>query len=307
MVTRNIRRSACAATRTTLRQRRAAAATIAVALTATLLAGLTACAPASGSAQAPTPARTKHATSTPRPGHTAAPGTATPSASPTPPPPPPTLVAVPQGTVVAEGNVASPKGSIHYHYRMVSNGDYTYSAEYSNFTSAVPIPVSVTLIDIPPQVGDGLTYHGVGDHPLGGPTTSVAPASSANIGTAPSYLAALVTYSSAASADGVPMELGPDKVLAVNAVRWSVPARQTNVHPVDTGARPLAGAVVTETTVSGAPASYRVGHGDLPDAVAQRFGITLHDLLWLNPGKAVFDPQQNLYEGTILNLDPESL
>jgi hypothetical protein len=97
--------------------------------------------------------------------------------------------------VVAEGDVASPKGSIHFHYRMVSNGDNTYSAQYSDFTSTVPVPVSVTLIDVPPNVGDGLTYHGVGDHQLGGPTTTAAPTSAASLGSEgqPSYLGTLVT------------------------------------------------------------------------------------------------------------------
>ncbi|HEY5222522.1 MAG TPA: hypothetical protein VIJ18_05665 [Microbacteriaceae bacterium] len=94
---------------------------------------------------------------------------------------------------------------------MIANGDNTYSAQYSGFTSTVPVPVSVTLIDIPPKVGDGLTYHGVGDHQLGGPTTTAAPASSASLGSEgqPAYLGTLVTYSSAASSDGVPVELGP--------------------------------------------------------------------------------------------------
>lgn len=237
-----------------------------------------------------------------------APGSpAAPPAQSAPPAPAPFITPVPAGTVVAQGDVASPKGSIHFHYRMVSNGDDTYSAEYSNFTDTAPIPISVTLLDIPPRVGDGLTYHGVGDHVLGGPTSAPAAPSSANIGTAPSYLVSLVTYSSVASADGVPVELGPNKVLAVDTVHWSVPARQTNVHPVDGGARPLAGGDVTATTASGAPKSYRVGHGDLPAEVAERFGITLQDLKWLNPGSGAFDPDGNLYENAVLNLDPEAL
>ncbi|MFF2773023.1 hypothetical protein ACFVUP_38580, partial [Streptomyces bacillaris] len=92
--------------------------------------------------------------------------------------PTPTLTPVPAGTVVAEAGVASPKGSIHFHYRVVSNGDGTYSAQYSNFSSTVPVPVSVTFIDVAPRVGDGLTFHGVGAHQLGGPTSGAAPASS---------------------------------------------------------------------------------------------------------------------------------
>jgi hypothetical protein len=223
--------------------------------------------------------------------------------------PKPTLSSIPRGTVVASGDVASPKGSIHFHYQMVANGDNTYAAQYSGFTSTVPVPVSVTLIQIPPRVGDGLTYHGVGDHQLGGPTTAAASASSASLGSVgqPAYLVTLVTYSSAASADGVPVELGPNKVLAVNTVHWSIPARQSNVHPVDGGARSYASGAVTATTPSGAPKRYLVASGDVTAVVAQRFGISVEDLIWLNANLQVFGDEQYLYQSTTLNLDPDSL
>ncbi|WP_022901241.1 LysM peptidoglycan-binding domain-containing protein [Humibacter albus] len=222
--------------------------------------------------------------------------------------PAPTLTPVPAGTVVAEGDVASPKGSIHFHYRVAANGDNTYTAQYSNFTSTVPVPVSVTLLDVPPKVGDGLTWHGVGDHQLGGPTTSPA-SSSASLGSEdePSYLTSLVTYSSAASFDGVPVELGPNKVLAVDTVQWNVPVRQSNVHPVDGGTRTYAAGTVTATTSSGAPKSYRIAPGDITSFVAKRFGISVQDLIWLNTNLQVFGDQQYLYAGTTLNLDPNSI
>jgi hypothetical protein len=225
------------------------------------------------------------------------------------PEPSPTLTPVPAGTVVAQGDVASPKGSIHYHYRVVANGDNTYAVLYSGFTSTVPVPVSVTLIDIPPKVGDGLTWHGVADHVLGGPTTSAAAASSASLGSIgqPSYLTTLVTYSSVASADGVPVELGPNKVLAVNTLHWSIPVRQSNVHPVDGGARQYAMGQVTAKTSTGAPRSYRVAAGDVTSVVAARFGITVTDLIWLNKNLQVFGDQQYLYQDTTLNLDPDRL
>lgn len=247
---------------------------------------------------APDPAISHLATAEPA---SAAPGTA--------PLPAPTLVPVPAGTVVAQGDVASPKGSVHFHYRAVANGDNTYSVQYSGFTSTVPVPVSVTLIDIPPKVGDGLTYHGVGDHALGGPTAGAAPASSASLGAVgqPSYLTTLVTYSSAPSGDGIPVELGPNKVLAVNTVHWSVPQRQSNVHPVDGGARSFAAGKVTATAPGGAPKSYLIAPGDITSVVAQRFGISVADLIWLNAKLEVFGAQQYLYEGTTLNLDPDSL
>ncbi|MGO4592370.1 LysM domain-containing protein [Leifsonia sp. 2TAF2] len=272
---------------------------------------LTGCALFAGAAPRPVSAHTHHSTPKPHatPSATRTPASPTPSPVAAPPPPPPTLTPVPQGTVVAEGNVASPKGSIHFHYRMVSNGDNTYSAVYTDFTSTVPVPVSVTLLELPPSVGDGLTYHGIGDHQLGGPTTSAAPASSAPLGYVgnASFLGTLVTYSSVASPDGVPLELGPDKILAVNTIHWSIPPRQTNVHPVDGGTRPHASGAVTATTASGAPAGYVVGSDDTFDIVAERFGITSQALLWLNANGQQFDGRLNLYQGTTLNLDPEAL
>lgn len=284
------------------RLRRSVATLIAATAVVSVLAG---CALFGGGAQ---PSASALRTKTPKP-------TSTPSSqsrslatiTPVPTAPPATLTPVPQGTVVAEGNVASPLGSIHFHYRMVSNGNNTYSAEYSNFTSTVPVPVSATLIDVPPSVGDGLTYHGVGDHLLGGPTSS-GRSSTALIGDGqPSYLSTLVTYSSATSFDGVPQELGPNKVLAVNTIRWSVPVRQSNVHPVDGGARPDAAGSLTATTPSGAPRSYEVAQGDTTTAVAGRFGIPVEWLLWLNPDLPGDGGNQFLYTSTKLNLDPDSL
>jgi hypothetical protein len=297
------------ATTSTARSRRLAAA---VGVAVAVLTVLTGCALFGGSGH-PLPTRTRHATPTASPTPSAVnPGVAIDSASPTPvttPIPNPTLTLIPRGTVVAEGDVASPKGSIHFHYRVVADGDNTYSAEYSRFTSTVPVPVSVTLLDIPPKVGDGLTYHGVGDHLLGGPTTTTAPTSSAPLGDVgqPSYLGTLVTYSSVSSADSVPVELGPGKVLAVNTVRWSVPVRQSNVHPVDGGARPYADGTVTATTASGAPKRYVVAQGDTTAIVAQRFGIHVEDLIWLNPGLPGDGGNQYLYASSTLNLDPDSL
>jgi hypothetical protein len=287
---------------------------IAVAMTATL-AG---CFPVATDATAHvTRSHSAHATApaslTPRPTTSAVPdpalshpATAEPGGTPMPSP---TLNPVPGGTVVAEGDVVSPKGSIHFLYRMVANGDNTYSAQYSGFTSTVPVPVSVTLIDIPPNVGDGLTFHGVGDHQLGGPTTTAATASSASLGSEgqPAYLGTLVTYSSAPSSDGVPVELGPNKVLAVSSVSWTIPVRESNVHPFDGGARAYASGTVTATTASGAPESYLIAPGDITGVVVQRFGISIEDLIWLNANLQVFGDQQYLYEGTTLNLNPDSL
>jgi hypothetical protein len=258
---------------------------------------------ATGHASSPTPTAPVEAAPNPVISH---PATPEPVSAPVPSP---TLTSISRGTVVAQGDVASPKGSIHFHFEMVANGDNTYFAQYSGFTSTVPVPVSVTLLDVAPRVGDGLTYHGIGDHQLGGPTTGAAATTSASLGAVgqPSYLGTLVTYSSAPSAGGVPTELGPNKILAVTTVNWVIPIRQSNVHPVDGGQSTYASGAVTSTTVGGAPKRYLVAPGDITSVVAQRFGISIQDLIWLNANLEVFGAQQYLYQGTTLNLDPNSL
>ncbi len=223
--------------------------------------------------------------------------------------PAPTLSRIAAGTVVAEGDVASPLGSVHFHFRMVSDGDDTFSAQYSGFTSTLPVPVSVSLFEKARRVGDGLTYAGVGDHQLGGATP--APGTSATVpldgsGVDPSGLTTLVISSSADPDAAVPVELGSGKVLAVTTVRWSVPARSTNVRPIDGGARTNAAGTVTATTSTGAPKSYVVAPDDLIGDVAARFGISVRALVWLNAGVQVFGDDQYLYAGTTLNLDPLS-
>ncbi|WIE75123.1 LysM domain-containing protein [Curtobacterium sp. MCSS17_007] len=221
--------------------------------------------------------------------------------------PDPVLTPIPAGTVLTEGDVASPKGSIHFHYRVVADGDDTFTAQYSGVTSSLPVPIGAGFFERERQVGDGLTYPGVGDTVLGGPTS--APVSQDvpldGSGVDPSGLVTLVVSSAAdAGQADLPVEIAAGKVLAVAPVRWSVPARQTNVHPVDGGARANASGPVTATATSGAPRSYTVARDDLIGDVAARFGISVKALVWLNADVQVFGDDQYLYEGTSLNLDP---
>ncbi|GAA0964891.1 LysM peptidoglycan-binding domain-containing protein [Frigoribacterium faeni] len=258
-------------------------------------------APATPGAGAGTPSAEPSETPSPTPSGTpsARPATAAPTDADQPDP---TVSTVPAGTVVAEGDVTSPKGSVSFHYRMVADGANGYDAQYSGFSSSLPVPVSLTLIDIAPRVGDGLTSYGVGAVTLDGASRTVA------LGTSqPSYLGTLVTYSSAGSADGVPVEIGPDKVLAVDSIGWSIPPRQSNIAPVDSGAASLAAGTVTSTTASGAPRRYEIAANDTIAAVAQRFGISVAAVIYLNAGLQVLGDDQVLFEGTTLNLDPDSV
>ncbi|WP_423917336.1 LysM peptidoglycan-binding domain-containing protein [Frigoribacterium sp. 2-23] len=265
-----------------------------------------------------TSATPRAATATPA---TPPPTTATPTASPvpsptaraaTPPPqdaaaPAPFITPVAAGTVVAEGDVASPKGSVHFHYRIMATGDDTYTTQWSNFTSTLPVTVGVSFFAVAPSVGDGLTDQGEGRSELGGATAGPT-SSSGTLGTVsqPSYLGSLVVATTSAPAD-TPVEIGVGKVLAVTAVRWSVPPRATNIVPADSGAAPFATGALQATTASGAPKRYTVAPDDLIDAVARRFGISVSALIYMNQGLQVIDAEQHLFEGTTLVLDPDSV
>ena len=248
-------------------------------------------------------------TSTPTP-------TASPSPSPSPraatPPPQeaaeeaPYITPIPAGTVVANGDVTSPKGSIHFRYRVVAVGDGTFSAEWSDITSTLPVSVQAAFVEIAPAVGDGITAPGDGAALLAEPASGTTSTSSVLPIGQPSYLRTLVVSTADAPPDA-PVEISTGKVLAVAPVAWSVPARATNIAPVDSGATAFASGTVTATTAAGAPKRYLVAAGDLTDVVAQRFGISVSALIYLNQGLEVLDAEQHLLEGTTLILDPDSL
>ena len=256
-------------------------------------------------------------TTSARPSSTPTPSeTPTASASPSPraatPPPAeaaeeaPYVTPVAAGTVVAEADVRSPKGSIAFHYRVVAVGDGTFSTEWSGYTSTLPVTVQLSYFEIAPAVFDGLTSPGDGVAVLGGPTSAPTSGSAPLPIGQPSYLGTLVV-STAEAAPDVPVEISRGKVLAVAPVRWSVPAKTTNIVPVDGGVANFANGVVTATTAAGAPKRYQVSTGDTADAVAARFGITVSALIYLNQGLEVIDDEQRLFDGTELLLDPDSL
>ena len=92
------------------------------------------------------------------------------------------------------------------------------------------------------------------------------------------YLTAVITAS-------VPGTTDPDGCVltpwAVGTIAWDVPDTRPGLLAVDTGAR--FGADGTTATADGYPLSYRAVAGDTLNDIADRFGITLDDLGFLNP------------------------
>ena len=68
---------------------------------------------------------------------------------------------------------------------------------------------------------------------------------------------------------------------AVGTITWDVPDTRPGLLAVDTGSRFGAGGATA--TTDGAPISYRAVAGDTLNDIADRFGITVDDLGFLNP------------------------
>jgi LysM repeat protein len=70
-------------------------------------------------------------------------------------------------------------------------------------------------------------------------------------------------------------------VVGSASLAWTLPDMRPNLHVVDSGIRTGGTGVVT--MVDGKPASYAVAPDDVMKAIAERFGITVDDILYLNP------------------------
>ncbi|TFD09397.1 LysM domain-containing protein [Cryobacterium sp. TMT1-66-1] len=92
------------------------------------------------------------------------------------------------------------------------------------------------------------------------------------------YLTAVITASTPATTDPDGCVLTPR---AVGTITWDVPDTRPGLLAVDTGARFGAGGATA--TAGGSPISYRAVAGDTLNDIADRFGITLDDLGFLNP------------------------
>lgn len=94
----------------------------------------------------------------------------------------------------------------------------------------------------------------------------------------PSYYLTAVITTDPSTTDPDGCVLTP---LAVGTITWDVPDTRPGLVAVDTGARFGAGGATAIT--DGAPMSYRAVAGDTLNDIADRFGITVDDLGFLNP------------------------
>jgi hypothetical protein len=94
----------------------------------------------------------------------------------------------------------------------------------------------------------------------------------------PSYYLTAVITTDPSTTDPDGCVLTPQ---AVGTITWDVPDTRPGLVAVDTGSRFGAGGATA--TTDGAPISYRAVAGDTLNDIADRFGITVDDLGFLNP------------------------
>lgn len=114
----------------------------------------------------------------------------------------------------------------------------------------------------------------------------------------PAYLDDLVLTRS-----GEPLDDCISAVAGVAPLTWTLPDMRPGLAVTDDG--PTGGARGEVELSDGYPVAYSVVDDDLLPSIAARFGVTLDDLLYLNPARAVpGDDPALAYVGETLNLDP---
>jgi hypothetical protein len=228
---------------------------------------------------------------TPAPWHTAAIAAtrATPTASAIPDP------VLKPGAVVATGELNSPDGKTSGHIVVTARDDGNFDVTVSGFRtstngdlqlglSAVPFnPAAKCFADtgfhiVLNKVSSG-TYLLAGVDPVRGDPTFLE--------------SVLLTRSAIPAATGECL----NAIVASATLAWTMPDMRPGLVVVDSGIK--SGAAGTVTMVDGVPASYDVATDDVMAVIAERFGITVDDILYLNPTRMA-DPAA--LAGETLNL-----
>lgn len=92
-------------------------------------------------------------------------------------------------------------------------------------------------------------------------------------------------------------------VVASAPITWTMSPRRPDLDVTDAG--PVTGASGSTTTdASGAVTGYTVAAGDSMSGIADRFGLTIDDLFYLNPSRTPGPQDPTAYADEVLNLSP---
>lgn len=216
---------------------------------------------------------------------------------------------IPRNTVVATATLAPPEGGAdaggQVVVRTTDTGDYLF--ELSGFHSDRPDFATTEayrdlLLEPDPvaEIGDCLDTGlrlGIGQ---------VTPAEDQSFNTRlsdfsqgdPTFFSTIaVTIGTKDRDDGCMVD-----VVAAGTLEWTMPDLRPDLIAADTGA--AAGARGTaRLSDAGILLDYTVAAGDVLAEIAARFGITVDDILYLNPERSAPGPARQAYTGEVLNLD----
>ncbi|MCU1440012.1 MAG: hypothetical protein JWP85_1009 [Rhodoglobus sp.] len=230
--------------------------------------------------------------------------------TPTPVPPleplPPTFEAVEPpgvGTVVASGTFESPTGEVSGSLTIRVAETHFYELELHDFTGPEGI-VDAQLV--PERMTSARTCYDTGfrtSAQLAGPGSQALPLGDiGNIGPSggnnPTFLDAVVIVVHTDPRDAATCYL---PVAGFANLEWDFPDMRPDIAVEDHGPRVGAEGEVTEA--NGRPLAYLVAPDDILGEIAERFGLTIDDLLYLNPTRVSGADDSIAYADEVLNLD----
>ncbi|NEN04715.1 LysM peptidoglycan-binding domain-containing protein [Diaminobutyricibacter tongyongensis] len=213
-------------------------------------------------------------------------------------PAPATKAVATTSVTVATGTLTSPDhattGSVK-----IEKTDGLFSITVSNFATRHQGQVLLLLNEQETSVCDLAAYAWIG--PGAAPEsilTALLPSGPPGWTDPSNFVALTIAQNDPAGTEGCDL-----KGIATAPLTWTLANPRPSLRPTDFGARSGARGVVTSN--SGVPASYLVAVDDTYTDIAARFGISIDDLEYLNPGWTQADyAHPGAISGTHLNLDP---
>lgn len=208
---------------------------------------------------------------------------------------------LPPGTVAAETDVVSASGDTSIHVRVVANDHDSFDAELSDYRTTNPQWMSLEFRRSDVDGGGDASGFVAGlvtwDPGTGAPSSVGLD----DAGPTPDFLHSVALVPAASDTGDDSGRTGVGSVLAIAPLRWTIPNPYPDLRVAVGDARPGAYGWVHDR--DGVPSSYQVASDDAQVIVAERLGLTLAELRWLNPTLQATLADQ-LITDTDLNLDP---
>jgi hypothetical protein len=212
----------------------------------------------------------------------------------------PERVELSDGTVVATGALASVDGRTSGEVTITADGSRGFTIGISRFASPVSGEVILNTSTEPfteeAYCAEGFSIYVQGHLTLAPEMTIALGFDDLTFGN-PAYLDTIVLTLNAIE----PRTGCFYPVVATAPLTWTMPDLRPDIRVIDSGE--TGGATGWVTAADGRPVSYMVARDDLLPEIAARFGLTVADLLYLNPARNTSGDPRSAYVDEVFNLD----